>query len=97
MAPAKWQQANGAKKCEHGRPKGIRNRQLTKCDNKRKSAKAVENKRTQARKCKNDRAAFVFSAILQFSYICQSVGIPRGGYPPLRDPSHSSTIGQNRQ
>ena len=49
MAAAKWQPANGAKKCENGRPKKLRNRQPQKCENERKCAKTVENKRKQAR------------------------------------------------
>ena len=43
MAAAKWQQANGVKKCENGRPKKVRNRQPKKCENERRSAKTVEN------------------------------------------------------
>ena len=58
MAAAKWQQANGAKKCENGRPKTVRNRQPQKSENERKSAKTVENERKQAKKCENDRDAF---------------------------------------
>ena len=45
MAAVKWQQANGAKKRENGRPKTVRNRLLKKCENERKSAK---NGRKQA-------------------------------------------------
>ena len=58
MAAAKWQQANGAKKCENGRPKTVRNRQPKKCENELKSAKTVENERKQAKKCENDREVF---------------------------------------
>ena len=58
MAAAKWQQANGAKKCEKGRPRTVRNRQPKKCENERKSAEAVEHKRKQAKKCEDDRDAF---------------------------------------
>ena len=70
MAVAKWQQANGAKKCENGWPKTVRNTQPRKCKNERKSAKAVENKRKQAKTCENDRGVFVdrFLAIFQWSY-----------------------------
>ena len=42
MAAAKWQQANGAKKRENGRPKTVRNRQPQKSENERKSAKTVK-------------------------------------------------------
>ena len=52
MAAAKWQQANGAKKCENGRPKTVRNGQPKKCENKRKSAKTSktsENRRKSAK------------------------------------------------
>ena len=58
MAAAKWQQANGAKRCENGRPKTIRNRHPQKCENERKSAKMVENERKQAKKIENDRGTF---------------------------------------
>ena len=46
MASAKWQQANGAKKCENGRPKTVRNRQPKKCENERKKC---ENSRKQVK------------------------------------------------
>ena len=36
MAAAKWQQANGVKKCETGGQKTVRNRQPKKCENERK-------------------------------------------------------------
>ena len=42
MAAAKWQQANGAKKCENGRPKTVRNRRP-------KSAKMSEKVRKQSK------------------------------------------------
>ena len=58
MAAAKWQQANGAKKCEHGRPKTVRNRHPPNCENDQKSAITVENERKQAKKCENDMGAF---------------------------------------
>ena len=50
MAAAKRRQATGAKKCENGRPKTVRNGPLKKCENERKSAKTVENKRKQAKR-----------------------------------------------
>ena len=59
MAAAKWQQANGAKKCENERPKTVRNRQPKKCENERKSAKTVENKRKQAKSAKTIGMLFV--------------------------------------
>ena len=59
MAAAKRQQANGAKKCENGRPKTVRNRQLKKWENERKGAKTVENKRKLAKKCETIGVLFV--------------------------------------
>ena len=53
MAAAKWQQANGAKKCENGRPTTVRNRQPKKCENERKKvrkrSKRSENRRKSAK------------------------------------------------
>ena len=42
MVAAKWQQANGAKKCENGWPKTVRNRQV-------KSAKTSEKVRKRSK------------------------------------------------
>ena len=67
MAAAKWQQANGAKKCENGRPKTVRNRPPKKYENERKGAKTVENERKQAKKCENDGGVFCCSYFLPFS------------------------------
>ena len=45
---SKWlPQANGAKKCENGRPKTVRNRQPKKCENERKRAKEKGRKRAK--------------------------------------------------
>ena len=48
MAAAKWQQANGAKKCENGRPTTVRNRQP-------KSAKTSEKVRSRSKTSENRR------------------------------------------
>ena len=79
MAAAKWQQANGAKKCENGRPKTVRNRQLKKCENERKSAKTVENKRKQAQKYEDNRDGSFGDrslAIFQWPYSGGHLGFP---------------------
>ena len=56
MAAAEWQQANGAQKCENGRPKTVRNRQpkksartSEKLQNGRKQAKTDERVRKWSR------------------------------------------------
>ena len=67
MAAATWQQANGAKKCENGRRKTVRNRQPKKCENERKSTKTIDNKRKQAKKCENDRGVFFVIVFWPFS------------------------------
>ena len=59
MAAAKWQQTNGAKKCENGGPKTVRNREP-------KSAKPVESKRIQAKKCENDGMLSMIVFFCQF-------------------------------
>ena len=51
MAAAKWQQANGAKKCENGRPKTVRNRHPKRCETSekvQKRSKTSENSRKRA-------------------------------------------------
>ena len=51
MATATWQQANGAKKCEDGRPKTVRNRHPKKCESEKvqKRSKTSENSRNRAK------------------------------------------------
>ena len=52
MAPAKMQQANGAKKCENGRPKTVRNRApkvQKQAKNAPKRSKTGENRRKHAK------------------------------------------------
>ena len=75
MAAAKWQQAHGAEKRKNGRQKKVRNRQLKKCENERKSALTVENERKSA---KTIGVLFVdrFLAIFQWPYSGGHLGFP---------------------
>ena len=58
MAAAKLQLANGAKKCENGRPKRSETDTSESAKTSLKVQKAVENKRKQTKECENDRGGF---------------------------------------
>ena len=67
MAAAKWQQADGAKKCEYGQPKSVRNRHPTMCENERKSAKTVQNEQKQAKRMRKRSGCFLLIVFWPFS------------------------------
>ena len=67
MAAAKWQQANGAKQCENGRPKKVRNRHPKQCENKRKSAKTKTIAKTIENRQKSAKTIGVFFVVLAIS------------------------------
>ena len=60
MAAAKGQQANGAKKCEKGRPKTVRNRQPQKCeDDRKKVQKKVQKEAKRGEKVRKRSRCFL--------------------------------------
>ena len=87
MAAAKLQQANGAKKCENGRPKTVRNRHPKSAktsENGRKRSKTSENRRKSARTI---GVFFVdrFLAIFQWPYSGGHLGFPQKSFPIFWD------------
>ena len=81
---SKWQQANGVKKCEDGRPKTVRNRQPEKCENASEKVQKRSEKSENRRKSAKTIAVLSvdrFLAIFQWPYSVGShLGLPYERY-----------------